>query len=59
MRPLLAIFILDDLPRAPNEGIDAGCTPEFTAIAVSDGIAMGHEGMKASLVSQRGDRRFY
>jgi dihydroxy-acid dehydratase len=32
---------------------DAGCTPrEFTAIAVSDGIAMGHEGMKASLVSR-------
>jgi dihydroxy-acid dehydratase len=33
--------------------IDSGCTPrEFTAIAVSDGIAMGHEGMKASLVSR-------
>lgn len=32
---------------------DAGCTPrEFTTIAVSDGIAMGHEGMKASLVSR-------
>ncbi len=32
---------------------DANCTPrEFTAIAVSDGIAMGHEGMKASLVSR-------
>jgi dihydroxy-acid dehydratase len=31
----------------------AGCTPrEFTTIAVSDGIAMGHEGMKASLVSR-------
>jgi dihydroxy-acid dehydratase len=30
-----------------------GCTPrEFTTIAVSDGIAMGHEGMKASLVSR-------
>jgi dihydroxy-acid dehydratase len=25
---------------------------EFTAISVSDGIAMGHEGMKASLVSR-------
>ena len=32
---------------------EAGCTPrEFTTIAVSDGIAMGHEGMKASLVSR-------
>ncbi len=31
----------------------AGGTPiEFTAIAVSDAIAMGHEGMKASLVSR-------
>ena len=30
-----------------------GGTPrEFTAISVSDGIAMGHEGMKASLVSR-------
>jgi len=32
---------------------EAGCTPrEFTTIAVSDAIAMGHEGMKASLVSR-------
>lgn len=31
----------------------AGGTPrEFTTIAVSDGIAMGHEGMKSSLVSR-------
>src|SRR5438445_1919179 len=31
----------------------AGGTPiQFTTIAVSDGIAMGHEGMKASLVSR-------
>ena len=30
-----------------------GGTPrEFTAISVSDGIAMGHEGMKASLISR-------
>ena len=29
----------------------------FTTIAVSDGISMGHEGMRASLVSPRGDRR--
>ncbi len=33
--------------------IKAGGTPrEFVTIAVSDGIAMGHEGMKASLVSR-------
>ena len=31
----------------------AGATPrEFSTIAVSDGIAMGHEGMKSSLVSR-------
>ena len=30
-----------------------GAVPiEFTTIAVSDGIAMGHEGMKASLMSR-------
>ena len=30
-----------------------GAVPiEFTTIAVSDGIAMGHEGMKASLISR-------
>src|SRR3546814_15001576 len=32
---------------------DAGGFPiEFTTIAVSDGISMGHEGMRASLVSR-------
>ncbi len=32
---------------------DTGATPrEFSTIAVSDGIAMGHEGMKSSLVSR-------
>ena len=32
---------------------NAGGTPrEFSTIAVSDGIAMGHEGMKSSLVSR-------
>ena len=32
---------------------EAGAVPrEFTAISVSDGIAMGHEGMKASLVTR-------
>lgn len=37
-----------------KEGVqDAGGTPrEFATIAVSDGIAMGHEGMKSSLVSR-------
>jgi dihydroxy-acid dehydratase len=45
---------LGRLAQSAKRGvIDAGCTPrEFTAIAVSDGIAMGHEGMKASLVSR-------
>ena len=42
------------LAQSAKEGVkSSGCTPrEFTAIAVSDGIAMGHEGMKASLVSR-------
>ena len=32
---------------------DAGAVPfEFVTIAVSDGISMGHEGMRASLVSR-------
>ncbi len=45
---------LGRLAQSVKRGVkDAGCTPrEFTAIAVSDGIAMGHEGMKASLVSR-------
>jgi len=45
---------LGKLAQSSKRGVsDAGCTPrEFTAIAVSDGIAMGHEGMKASLVSR-------
>ncbi len=45
---------LNMLARHVKEGIRAaGATPiEFTTIAVSDGIAMGHEGMKASLVSR-------
>ena len=45
------------LPRLAlkaKQGVaDAGATPrEFSTIAVSDGIAMGHEGMKSSLVSR-------
>jgi dihydroxy-acid dehydratase len=45
---------LGRLAQSAKSGVkDAGCTPrEFTSIAVSDGIAMGHEGMKASLVSR-------
>ena len=37
-----------------KEGVrESGNTPrEFTTIAVSDGIAMGHEGMKSSLISR-------
>ena len=38
----------------------AGGTPVvFPAIAVCDGIAMGHVGMKYSLVTQRSDCRFH
>jgi len=45
---------LGDLAQHSKAGVRAsGCTPrEFTAISVSDGIAMGHEGMKTSLVSR-------
>jgi dihydroxy-acid dehydratase len=45
---------LGKLAQMAKEGVrESGCTPrEFTAIAVSDAIAMGHEGMKASLVSR-------
>ena len=64
-RPLIAVsstcneatpcnIHLGRLAQSAKRGVkDAGCTPrEFTTIAVSDGIAMGHEGMKASLVSR-------
>jgi len=45
---------LGKLAQFAKEGVcNAGCTPrEFTAISVSDVISMGHEGMKASLVSR-------
>jgi dihydroxy-acid dehydratase len=45
---------LGQLAQSAKRGVkDAGCTPrEFTAISVSDVISMGHEGMKASLVSR-------
>ncbi len=40
--------------QAVKKGVDAaGATPrEFTTITVTDGIAMGHEGMRSSLVSR-------
>jgi dihydroxy-acid dehydratase len=45
---------LDRLADRVKEGVSAaGGTPrEFATIAVSDGVAMGYEGMKASLVSR-------
>jgi len=45
---------LPQLALKAKQGVaDAGATPrEFATIAVSDGIAMGHEGMKSSLVSR-------
>ena len=45
---------LDRLAEYAKEGVSqAGGTPiEFGTIAVSDGIAMGHEGMKASLMTR-------
>ena len=45
---------LDRLAKRAKEGVrDAGGYPlEFVTIAVSDGISMGHEGMRASLVSR-------
>jgi dihydroxy-acid dehydratase len=45
---------LDRLAKEAKNGVrNAGGFPlEFTTIAVSDGISMGHEGMRASLVSR-------
>ncbi|HEX9065209.1 MAG TPA: dihydroxy-acid dehydratase [Streptosporangiaceae bacterium] len=45
---------LNGLAAAAKEGVrQGGAVPiEFGTIAVSDGISMGHEGMKASLVSR-------
>src|SRR6187399_2836760 len=45
---------LDRLAKRAKIGVrDAGGFPlEFNTIAVSDGISMGHEGMRASLVSR-------
>ncbi|UOY01461.1 dihydroxy-acid dehydratase [Blastococcus sp. PRF04-17] len=45
---------LDRLAKRAKEGVHAagGYPLEFGTISVSDGIAMGHEGMRASLVSR-------
>src|SRR5487761_2788735 len=45
---------LDRLAKRAKVAVrDAGAVPfEFVTIAVSDGISMGHEGMRASLVSR-------
>ena len=45
---------LDKLAHKASEGVSiSGGTPrEFISVSVSDGIAMGHEGMRASLVSR-------
>ncbi len=45
---------LDRLAKRSKEGVRAagGFPIEFVTIAVSDGISMGHEGMRASLVSR-------
>jgi dihydroxy-acid dehydratase len=45
---------LDSLARRAKDGVRAagGFPIEFMTIAVSDGISMGHEGMRASLVSR-------
>jgi dihydroxy-acid dehydratase len=45
---------LDALAKKAKEGVRAagGFPIEFVTIAVSDGISMGHEGMRASLVSR-------
>jgi dihydroxy-acid dehydratase len=64
-RPLIAVsstcneatpcnIHLGRLAESVKKGVkDSECTPrEFTTIAVSDGIAMGHEGMRVSLVSR-------
>ncbi|MCZ2829520.1 dihydroxy-acid dehydratase [Modestobacter sp. VKM Ac-2986] len=45
---------LDRLAKSAKEGVHAagGFPLEFGTISVSDGISMGHEGMRASLVSR-------
>jgi dihydroxy-acid dehydratase len=47
------IALMRQAQSAKKGVVDAGGTPrEFCTITVTDGIAMGHQGMKASLVSR-------
>ena len=48
------IFLYQDKLKKLKIGIKKkiGTPREFTTISVTDGIAMGHEGMKSSLVSR-------
>ena len=50
---------IDKLADESAKGVDAagGKSVIFNTITISDGISMGTEGMKYSLVSARGDRR--
>jgi dihydroxy-acid dehydratase len=47
-------MVLHDLAEEAKRGVReiGGAPREFVSIAVSDGIGMGHQGMKASLVSR-------
>src|ERR1700739_3727461 len=49
-------FHLRKIAEAVKEGIrEAGGTPmEFNTVTISDGITMGTQGMKASLISREG-----
>ncbi|HRA01399.1 MAG TPA: dihydroxy-acid dehydratase, partial [Thermoflexales bacterium] len=47
---LSGMFLAQEAKKAISE--NAGTPREFVTIAVSDGIGMGHQGMKASLVSR-------
>ena len=48
------IFLYLDKRKPQKKGVkkNNGTPREFTTITVTDGIAMGHEGMKSSLVSR-------
>ena len=52
---------LDDLAEQAKDGVRrAGGFPlRYNTFVVTDGEAMGHEGMKASLVSRDAHRRYY
>ncbi len=50
----VCVLTLRELGQAVRAGVEAagGYPREFGTIAISDGMAMGHEGMRASLVSR-------